>query len=228
MKKKKVAPKSYFNTKTYIITAICTLVIGLIYVLSFFLQNNQKNKADSFKTISYDEEATESGQIEGAFDEKKSATPSATQAFFYKPPVTQNKIITPTPVKITNTNNPTATPVPGTNTPVQNTPTTQTNPTQPTAPTPTAKPSFGASINTIVDGDNLKATVEANATLKVCVIHFLKDVSGADVPVETKTVAPDGNKCSMEGNKSDIKKIKAYIASTEGQTAEVEKSGPFE
>ena len=235
MKKKKVATKSYFNSTRYIIFGIITLFIGLLFLGSSILSTNQKKKADSFKTVSYDEEATASGQIEGVFDETKTATPSPSITVYYQPYITQNKIITPqikspTATKIATNNNPTSTPVPATNNTIQNTstPAPTAQPTQPAAPTPTSKPSFGASINTSIDGDTLKVTVEANSPLKVCVIHYLKDVSGADVPAETKNVSPNGNTCSTEGNKADIKKIKAYIASTEGATAEVEKSGLFE
>lgn len=216
----------YVVMKKYRYVGIAILLIGIVFVGPTALSTSQKNKENSFKTISYDEEATASGQIAGAFDV---ATPSATIAVYYQPYPSK----TPMPIKTTPTNtNPTSTPAPATNNTVQNTatpaPTTQPQPTQPPAPTATSKPRFGGSINTNIEGDNLQVTIDANMSLIFCKIHFLKDVSGADVPVGDKNPTPDGNKCFADNSKFEVKKIKAYITSSESATITIEKSGPFE
>jgi hypothetical protein len=235
MKKNIKYIKKYFNSKKPFLFKTALLFIGIIIIGILAAFSFRRNKP-TFKTISYDEEATSSGQVAGVYDNTNLASPSPTLRIInkiYISPTPTLRLASPTPRRTSDTTsnqttNQTATPnsaqVIHTPTPIQNTPTP--GPTSTPAATPT--PSFNASINTNVDGDTLKVTVEANRPLKTCLIHFLKDVSGVDVPVSAQNPGISDNSCSADFNKSDVKKVRAYIASTDGQTAQPEKSGPFE
>lgn len=232
MKKYLPTLKGYFTSKKYFILGISALLMGALSLGSNIMSNNKKNKENLFKTLSYDEEATASGQIAGIFDIAQTASPSPILKITYRPYTneTQSPVPTASQIKTSGssnntsiTNNPNPTTVPTVNTPIQDTPTA--GPTATPQATPT--PGFSDSINTSVDADTLKVIVDASKPLKACVIHFRKELNGSYVPTPAET-SIDGNTCHAEHNKSEIKNVWIYIASTDGSTKEDEKSGPFE